>query len=131
MQYFDDRLYIVTTDGSLTCIDVSEAAIRQAQTGILPQAVDIKAPPVVATPAPTTLETATDDTRGVVLECFRDGSRLRLRVISAGYDPHLRVQFPQNIREEHARYLVDEVRLTARGDFYRVYGNIEKLVSQP
>lgn len=129
MQYFDDHLYIVTTDGALACIDVSAAAIREAQTGRLPQAVDLKAPPVVDTPAATTLETATDDTRGVVLECFRDGSRLRLRVISAGYDAHLRVQFPQNIRAEHARYLVDEVRLATHGDFYRVYGNIKKLAT--
>ncbi|HLZ63054.1 MAG TPA: WGR domain-containing protein [Ktedonosporobacter sp.] len=128
MQYFDERLYIVTTDGSLACIDVSDAAIQAAQTGTLPQAVNLKAPPVVATPAPTTLETTTDTTTGVVLECFRDGSRLRLRAVSAGYDPTLRVQFPQNIREEHARYLVDEVRLATHGNFYRTYGNIKKLV---
>ena len=128
MQFFNDRLYIVTTEGSLTCIDVSEAAIQAAQTGILPQAVNLKAPPAVATPAATTLETTTDQSQGVILECFRDGSRLRMRVVSTGYNQNLRVQFPQNIREEHARYLVDEIRLTAREDFYRVYGNIKKLV---
>lgn len=131
MQYFNDHLYIVTTEGALACIDVSEAAIQAAQAGTLPQAVNLKAPPVVASLSPTTLETATDDTQGIVLECFREGGKLRMRVISPGYNPDLRVQFPQNIREEHARYLVDEVRLTAQGDFYRVYGNITKLVNQP
>jgi outer membrane protein assembly factor BamB len=128
MQYFNDRLYIVTTDGYLACIDVSEAAIQAAQSGTLPQAVQHKAPPVVATPAPTTLETTTSAGTGVILECFRDGSRLRMRVASPGYDPALRVQFPQNIREGGARYTVDEVRLVAHGGFYRTYGNIRKLV---
>lgn len=128
MQYFDDRLYIVTTDGSLACIDVSEAAIQAAQTGVLPQAINFKAPAAVTTPASTTLETTTDATQGVILECFRDGSRLRMRVTSTGYNATLHVQFPQNIREEHARYVVDEVRLNTDGNFYRVHGDIRRLV---
>lgn len=130
MQYFDERLYIVTTDGHLACIDVSEAAIQAAQAGTLPQSVQIKAPAVVATPAPTTLETASSASGGVALECFREGSRLRMRVVSPGYDPNLRVQFPQNIREEHARYIVDEVRIVAHGGFYRTFGNIRRLVEE-
>ncbi|MBA2395139.1 MAG: WGR domain-containing protein [Ktedonobacteraceae bacterium] len=69
-----------------------------------------------------------DAAQGVILECFRDGSRLRMRVTSAGYDATLRVQFPQNIREEHARYIVDEVRLNTDGNFYRVHGDIRRLV---
>jgi hypothetical protein len=40
----------------------------------------------------------------------------------------MKVQFPQNIREENARYLVNEVRLVAHGGFYRTYGDIKKLV---
>jgi hypothetical protein len=128
MQYFNDRLYIVTTEGHLACIDVSEAAIKAAQTGMLPQTVDVKAPPAAPTPASTTLETTSTTSGGIVLECFREGSRLRMRVVSAGFDPNMKVQFPQNIREENARYLVDEVRLAAHSDFYRTYGNIKKLV---
>ncbi len=130
MQYFNERVYIVTTEGFLTCIDVSEAAIQAAQAGTLPQAVQVKAPPVVATPAPTTLETATSAGTGVILECFREGARLRMRVVSPGYDPNQRVQFPQNIREEHARYVVDEIRPAAHGGFYRTYGNIRRLVEE-
>lgn len=129
MQYLNGRLYIVTTEGHLACIDVSEAAIQAAHAGTLPQSVQVKAPPAVATPSPTVLE-ATTSTSGVILECFRDGGRLRVRVVSPGYDPNLRVQFPQNIREERARYLVDEIRLVAHGGFYRTYGNIRKLVEE-
>lgn len=130
MQYLDERLYIVTTDGHLACIDVSEAAIQAAQSGTLPQAVQMKAPPMVPTPDPTTLETVSNGQGGIVLECFRDGSRLRMRVVSPGYDPDLRVQFPQNIREEHARYVVDEVRTVAHGGFYRTFGNIRRFVEE-
>jgi predicted DNA-binding WGR domain protein/outer membrane protein assembly factor BamB len=128
MQYFKERLYIVTTQGYMACMDVSEAAIQAAQGGVLPQTMSVKAPPVVASPAPTTLEVASAGTTGVTLECFREGSKLRMRVISSGYNAALRVQFPINIREENARYIVDEVRLAANGGFYRAYGNIRKLV---
>jgi hypothetical protein len=51
-----------------------------------------------------------------------------MRVVSPGFDPNLRVQFPQNIREENARYLVDEVRLATGDGFYRAYGDIKRLV---
>lgn len=130
MQYFNERIYIVTTDGSLACIDVSEAAIQAANTGTLPQALQVKAPPVIASPASTTLESTTTASGGVELECYRTGGRLRMRVVTDGYDSNLHVQFPQNIRVEHARYVVDEVRTAARGGFYRAYGNIRKLVEE-
>jgi len=128
MQYLNERLYLVTTTGVLACLDVSEAVIQAAKEGVLPQVRDIKAPPVSATPAPTTLETTTDSDQGVLLECFREGSRLRMRVLSDGYNSNLHVQFPNNLREEHVRYVVDAVRPAMRGDFYRVHGNIKKLV---
>ena len=130
MQYFNERVYIVTTEGCLTCIDVSEAAIQAAHNGTLPRAVQVKAPPVVATPAPTTLENVASAGTGIILECYREGARLRMRVVSPGHDASQRVQFPQNIRAEGARYVVDEVRPAARGSFYRTYGNIRRLVEE-
>lgn len=128
MQYLHERLYLVTTSGALACLDVSDAAVQAAGEGRLPRARSLQAPPVGATPAATTLETTNDASGGVVLECFREGGHLRLRVLSPGYDANLRVQFPRNIRQQDARYLVDTVRLAARGDFYRVHGDIKKLV---
>ncbi len=44
MQFLGDRLYIVTIDGSLACIDASETAIKAAQAGMVCQAINIKAP---------------------------------------------------------------------------------------
>ncbi|GHJ44600.1 molybdenum metabolism regulator [Catellatospora sp. TT07R-123] len=129
MQYHDERLYIVTTDGSLACIDASEPAIRAAEAGTVPAVVDIKAPqqaPAVA--APTAIETTTDSSGGVVLECVEEGGRLRVRVVSAGFQSSWQVQFPKGIREAGARYLVSEVREASRGGFYRAFGEIRKLV---
>lgn len=117
-----------TTDGHLACIDVSEAAIQATQTGTLPSARQIKARAPVTTPTPTALETASSASGGIILECFREEGRLRMRVISPGYDSNLRVQFPQNIREERARYIVDEFRTVAHGGFYRTFGNIRRLI---
>jgi outer membrane protein assembly factor BamB len=126
MQYHNQRLYIVTTFGVLACIDASEAAIQAAQTGKVPEAIHIAAPQVETVSA-TALETTEESSGGVLVECFREGGKLRVRVVSEGFNKNLRCQFPKGIREEGARYVVDEVR-EARGGFYRVLGNIKKLV---
>ncbi|GGP08289.1 WGR domain-containing protein [Nonomuraea glycinis] len=128
MQFLDDRLYIVTTDGSLACIDASEAAITAARAGTVPQRVDVKAAASLATVEPSVaLETTTDAANGVIVECLREGERLRVRVVTPGHEPW-NVQFPKEIREPGARYLVDGVRSAGRGGFYRVYGEIRRLL---
>lgn len=126
MQFFHDCLYIVTTAGTLACIDASEAAIQAAQAGTVPTAVDIKAPQGGAATV-SALETTTERGQGVMVECYQEGSKLRVRVISEGYNAAWHCQFPKDIRTAGARYVVDEVR-QARGNFYRVYGNIRQLV---
>lgn len=131
MQFLDDRLYIVTTDGSLACIDASEAAIAAARAGSVPQPVDVKAAASLAVVEPSTvLETVleTDGAGdGVMVECVQDGERLRVRVISPGYESW-NVQFPKAVREPGARYVVDGVRSAGRGGFYRAYGEIRRLL---
>ncbi|MFG1941505.1 WGR domain-containing protein [Nonomuraea sp. NPDC048826] len=136
MQFLDDRLYIVTTDGSLACIDASEAAIAGAREGSVPQPVDVKAAASLEVVEPSTvLETVHEMVLehhggpgdGVVVECVRDGERLRVRVVSPGYEAW-NVQFPKDIREPGARYLVDGVRSAGRGGFYRAYGEIKRLL---
>jgi outer membrane protein assembly factor BamB len=128
MQYFQERLYVVTTDGSLACIDASEAAIAGAEAGTVPERRDIKAPKPVAAYQPAAVETTSDSSGGVVVECYREGGQLRVRPVSAGYRREWNVQFPKDIREAGARYLVEELRESARGRFYRAYGDIKKLV---
>lgn len=129
MQYHNEKLYIVTTDGSLACIDASEAAIEAAQAGTLPEFRDIKAPAGAAAVAVSSdLETTSDAGSGVVVECVKSGGKLRVRAVSDGYHKEWNVQFPKNIREEGARYVVDELRPAGRSNFYRAFGEIKRLV---
>jgi predicted DNA-binding WGR domain protein len=130
MQFFKDRLYIVTTDGSLACIDASEGAIKAAQSGTVPTMKTITAPKPVAVAAPGQVDTTVDSTEGVVVECVQDGTQVRVRAVSTGYDKSWNVQFPKELRQAGSRYVVDELRESARGGFYRAHGAIRKLVTQ-
>jgi predicted DNA-binding WGR domain protein len=128
MQFFENYIYIVTTDGCLACIDAREVAIQAAEAGTVPQANIIKAPKGEGATPSTVLETTTDISGGVIVECFREGTKLRVRVVSPGYNANWKVQFPQDIRQEGQLYLVQEVRKSASGSFYRAYGDIKKLI---
>ncbi|MDJ1175775.1 hypothetical protein [Roseofilum capinflatum] len=75
------------------------------------------------------LETVTEASSGVLLRCEKISRKLRIRVISEGYNPELNVQFPRSWREEEATYVVDEVELVSDRKFYRPLGNIRRLVS--
>lgn len=127
MQFRNNRLYIVTTTGVLACIDASENAIKAAQEGVLPKSRDIKASKESIAAAPSPLETTSDTSNGVIVKCVKEGSQLRVHAESEGYNPDWFVQFPKNLRKEGCRYVIDELRESARGGFYRAYGNIKKL----
>lgn len=74
------------------------------------------------------LEAVSSFEQGVLVKCFREGGKLRVRVISEGYNPEFNVQFPRSIRQEGITYVVDEIKLSANGNFYRVSGKICRLV---
>ncbi|MEQ8189327.1 MAG: WGR domain-containing protein [Candidatus Eremiobacterota bacterium] len=127
MQYFKEHVYIVTTDGSLACIDASEEAIKAAQTGVVPQSRSITAPKPVEVADTRHMESVTGAGDGVIVKCFREGGKMRIRVISEGYHKDWNVQFPRDIREEGASYVVDQIIESSGGGFYRAYGDIKKL----
>jgi hypothetical protein len=127
MQYLNERLYIVTTDGSMACIDVSENAINQAKEGNVPTARSIKAPEVAEITNTTELEVTQNAAGGIVLQCIKVGAKLRIRVISDGYHKDWNVQFPKDLREEGAKYVVDNIQESSSGEFYRILGDIKKL----
>jgi hypothetical protein len=130
MQFFDQRIYIVTTDGTLACIDASPDAIASAQEGNIPQAKVIKVPNQkgIAPSSELQLAAPAEVAQGVIVECYREGSKLRIRAVSPGYNPNWKVQFSRDIRTEGDRYLVQELRESSSGGFYRTFGEIKKIV---
>lgn len=127
MQYHDERLYLVTTTGTLACLDVREEVVRSAEQGVLPQKRSVKAPEMAAVVPRSSVEVATDPGSGIVVECVDQGGRMRVHIVSPGYRHDWNVQFPRDIRQPGARYVVDQVVEAARGGFYRVRGDIRRL----
>jgi Ca-activated chloride channel homolog len=76
------------------------------------------------------LETTTSVGDGVLLQCLKDGKKLRIRVVSDGYSPVYNIRFPRSVREEGALYVVDEVEEVASGGSYIAYGKIRRFVQQ-
>ncbi|MDM9586182.1 VWA domain-containing protein [Nostoc sp. GT001] len=67
---------------------------------------------------------------GVELHCVREGGKLRVKVMSEGYDSTKNIQFPRAIRAEGARYVVEGLELSSDATFYRVRGKITRF-AQP
>ena len=109
MQFHKDKLYVVTTSGFLGCIDCSDKAVKNAQRGTVPKAQVIKAPSKdkgIKPGGSLDKASAADKQAGVVVECFKEGSKLRVRPVSSGYDSDWRVQFPRDLREDGAQFLM-------------------------
>lgn len=66
---------------------------------------------------------------GIELLCVREGGKLRVHVANdPRFDSHSNIQFPRAIRADGARYLVKELEPSSDGSFYRVKGEIQRLV---
>jgi predicted DNA-binding WGR domain protein len=128
MQFHQDRLYLVTTEGYMVCLDLRENAIRGAEGGKVPKVREIQAPKGEGVTPSAEVETTAASAGGVVVECVEEGGRLRMHPLSAGYRKDWNVQFPKDVRQKGARYVVEGLRESARGGFYRAYGEIKKLV---
>ena len=64
---------------------------------------------------------------GVELLCVREGGKLKMRVLTPGYEEDFQVLLPRGVREEGVRYVVDKLALSANGTYYRVEGAIRRL----
>ena len=65
---------------------------------------------------------------GVIVQCVQEGSKLRARVVSDGFNPDWNIRFPRGIRELGILYVVDEVVEAGGGGSYIANGEIKKLV---
>lgn len=74
------------------------------------------------------LPTTTDVGTGVIIQCVAEGSKLRARVVSDGYDPNWNIRFPRSIRELGVLYVVDQVSVVAGGGQYAATGEIKRLI---
>jgi outer membrane protein assembly factor BamB len=128
LQFLKDRLYAVTSAGVVACIDLTEGAVSAAQLGRT-AALRLLRPPKEKLQIPDELETVSNPGGGVVLECVAEGSRVRVQPASPGYLRDWSVQFPKNLREPGARFVVEGLRATGFGGYYRAYGEIKRLVT--
>jgi Ca-activated chloride channel family protein len=80
--------------------------------------------PASAADLPTT-DTVTD---GVLVQCVKDGSKLRARVVADGYEPDWNMRFPRSVREEGMLYVVDEIKTAPDGKSYIACGEIKRFV---
>jgi Ca-activated chloride channel family protein len=80
--------------------------------------------PATAADLPTTTEVGT----GVIIQCVKEGSKLRARVVSDGYDPNWNIRFPRSIRELGVLYVADQVTVVAGGGQYAAIGEIKRLI---
>ena len=65
---------------------------------------------------------------GVLVQCIKDGKKLRARVVSDGYDPDRNMRFPRAIRQEGMLYVVDEVKTSSDGKSYVACGEIKRFM---
>jgi len=121
------KLYLATNQGFLACMAVNESALWGAIQGQFPHSILVANSEVMAVTPAQDLEKTNHPREEIILECFRQGQRLRVRVLSAGYHQDWMVQFPRNLRQEGHRYLVQSLYESSQG-FYRIHGDIKRLV---
>eukprot|EP00927_Polykrikos_kofoidii_P079578 TRINITY_DN76362_c0_g1_i1.p1 TRINITY_DN76362_c0_g1~~TRINITY_DN76362_c0_g1_i1.p1 ORF type:complete len:525 (-),score=88.34 TRINITY_DN76362_c0_g1_i1:152-1663(-) len=133
MQAFGNHVFAVGSrpegGSKFACFDVSDKGIIAAAAGHrqMTQSGSWGAADRVLQEASGTVDEVTSAEGKIIIGCILDGSKLRARVESPGYDPTLNVQFQRNLRKPGARFTVDNVELAPNGNFYRCRGEIKRL----
>ncbi|MEO7331882.1 MAG: VWA domain-containing protein, partial [Minicystis sp.] len=100
------------------------SAARSASVAASPRkAASTKTPATAAD-----LESVASIGTGVLVQCVKEGSKLRARVVSDGFDPNWNIRFPRSVREEGILYVVDSVVEAGGGGSYIASGDIKKLI---
>lgn len=122
LEYFASRIAqkALGNAGRKELLDQTYQAMNRSRTDLVGRGVTV-GDEIYAMP------TVNDVGSGVELHCVREGGKLRVKVLSDGYDAAKNIQFPRAIRAEGARYVVEGVELSNDGSFYRVTGQINRL----
>jgi len=130
MSFHNNHIYIVTTEGILACLDVTKQGKPLENPEELVSAhVVVEGDTVKEVSVSSSVESTNVTGGKILVECVREGAKLRIRPVSAGHNIDWNVQFPRNIRKEGARYVVDELVEAVGGGFYRAKGNIYQLAT--
>jgi outer membrane protein assembly factor BamB/predicted DNA-binding WGR domain protein len=131
MQYFDGKLYGVSSQGVLICYDVSTEAVEAARQGQAAEGKVVRAPAASPQVEINHVErvAASAVRGGVIVECYQDPTqnRVRVRPVSEGYHTTWNVQFPRDIRTLGARFWVEQLVPSRSGGFYRAQGEIKRV----
>ncbi|NEQ98076.1 MAG: VWA domain-containing protein [Cyanothece sp. SIO2G6] len=65
---------------------------------------------------------------GILVQCVKEGKKLRARVVSDTYEPDWNMRFPRSVREEGMLYVVDAVKVGPDGKSYIACGEIKRFV---
>lgn len=65
---------------------------------------------------------------GILVQCVKDGKKLRARVVADGYEPDWNMRFPRSVREEGMLYVVEHVKTGPDGKSYIACGEIKRFV---
>lgn len=102
--------------------------VDQSFQGLARSRSDMSGRGVTVDTAVLNLGVVQDTGSGVELECVRQGGKLRVRAVSDGFDPGRNIQFPRALRADGVHYVVDGLESSADGSFYRVTGDIRRIV---
>jgi outer membrane protein assembly factor BamB len=120
-----DALYFASQTGAIGRADISREAFDKLESGAWTAPKRLRQGRLKE--QSREVARTTDTSKGVVVECVKEGGKVRVRVVSKGYRSDWFCQFPRDIREVGAKFVVDEVREATQGGFYRVLGNIKRL----
>jgi hypothetical protein len=121
------RLFTIVDEDTLNMFDVSPASTKRGLAGDGGKVKKGSAASVKAVAVSTSVEKTTDRSKGVEVECVKEGSKLRIRVVSKGYNSDWNVQFPRALREAGAHFMCDDIIESTTGGFYRAVGEIRRL----
>lgn len=65
---------------------------------------------------------------GILVQCVKDGGKLRARVVADGYEPDWNMRFPRSVREEGMLYVVEHVKTGPDGKSYIACGEIKRFI---